>query len=68
MGLGSLENVWVGSRAGSRCGAGWVETVPLRDLINLTMGWIHEDPQALLCDRPSCATCRAVRATLDTAP
>jgi aminoglycoside 3-N-acetyltransferase len=49
-------------------GPGWIETVPLRDLINLAVGWIREDPQALLCERPSCVTCRAVRASLNAAP
>jgi aminoglycoside 3-N-acetyltransferase len=46
-------------------GPGWIETVPLRDLINLAAGWMREDREALLCDRPGCANCRAVRATLD---
>jgi len=46
-------------------GPGWIETVPLRDLINLAVGWIREDPQALLCDRPGCISGRSVRKSID---
>ncbi len=46
-------------------GPGWIETVPLRDMINLAVGWIREDPQALLCDRPACPSCRILRQDLD---
>lgn len=42
-------------------GHGVVEAVPLRDLIHIVTGWIREDPTALLCDRPSCRRCQAVR-------
>jgi aminoglycoside 3-N-acetyltransferase len=41
-----------------------IEVVPLRDLVHLASGWIREDPRALLCDRPDCARCRAVRAAV----
>jgi aminoglycoside 3-N-acetyltransferase len=40
------------------------EIVPLRDLLNVTAGWIREDPKALLCGRSECLLCPAVRATL----
>jgi aminoglycoside 3-N-acetyltransferase len=46
-------------------GPGWIETVPLRDLVNTAVGWIREDPQALLCDRPTCPSCRVVRQDLE---
>ncbi|MDX1601127.1 MAG: AAC(3) family N-acetyltransferase [Anaerolineales bacterium] len=42
-------------------GHGVVESVPLRDLIHIVTGWIREDPTAMLCDRPSCRHCQAVR-------
>jgi aminoglycoside 3-N-acetyltransferase len=38
------------------------EAIPLRDLLNLTVGWIREDPRALLCDRTGCPHCASVRA------
>lgn len=38
-----------------------LEVVPVRDLVNAAVGWIHEDPRALLCDRPFCPCCAAVR-------
>lgn len=42
-------------------GPGTVEAIPLRDLVHIVTGWIREDPTALLCDRPACRRCRAVR-------
>ncbi len=39
-----------------------LEAIPLRDLLNLVVGWIHEDPRALLCDRTGCPHCATVRA------
>lgn len=66
-GFGAISQRLGGLAGRAQVGAGWIETVPLRDLINLAVGWIREDPQALLCDRPSCATCRAVRESLDAA-
>lgn len=44
-----------------RLGPATLETVPLRDLVNVAVGWIREDPLALLCDRPSCPRCQAIR-------
>jgi aminoglycoside 3-N-acetyltransferase len=41
-----------------------IEAIPLRDMINITVGWIHEDPRALLCDREGCPCCAAVRASV----
>jgi hypothetical protein len=40
-----------------------VESFPLRDLLHVAAGWIRMDPRALLCERPDCARCAAVRAT-----
>jgi aminoglycoside 3-N-acetyltransferase len=38
-----------------------MEAIALRDLVNIASAWIREDPRALLCDRPSCLACAAVR-------
>jgi aminoglycoside 3-N-acetyltransferase len=38
-----------------------IEAIPLRDLVNLVVGWIREDPRALLCDRTGCPHCAVVR-------
>lgn len=43
-----------------------IELVPLRDLLHVAGGWIREDPRALLCDRPGCERCAAVRAAVRT--
>ena len=40
------------------------EVVPVRDLVNAAVGWIHEDPRALLCDQPFCPRCAAVRTSV----
>jgi aminoglycoside 3-N-acetyltransferase len=40
------------------------QAIALRDLLNSAAGWIHEDPRALLCDRPACSRCSAVRAAV----
>ncbi len=45
----------------AQVGPGSVHAVPLRDLVHVVVGWIREDPTALLCDRPSCKRCRVVR-------
>lgn len=41
-----------------------VELVPMRDLLHVVVGWIRQDPRALLCDRPACPRCAAVRAAV----
>jgi aminoglycoside 3-N-acetyltransferase len=47
-----------------KLGAGVVEAIALRDLINIAVGWIHQDPRALLCDRMGCERCAATRASV----
>jgi aminoglycoside 3-N-acetyltransferase len=47
-------------------GEGIVQLIPLRDLIHIVVGWIREDPRALLCDRLGCDRCAAVRADVRT--
>ena len=39
-----------------------LQAIPLRDLLNLTVGWIHQDPRALLCERTGCPHCAGIRA------
>jgi aminoglycoside 3-N-acetyltransferase len=42
-------------------GPGTIEYVPLRDLINVTTGWLRADPLAMLCDQQDCQRCQSVR-------
>ena len=41
-----------------------MQMIPLRDLIHIAVGWVREDPQAMLCDRADCVYCQAVRLEL----
>lgn len=41
-----------------------VQAIPLADLTEVVCAMIGEDPQALLCARPDCERCNAVRASL----
>lgn len=43
-------------------GPSTIEAIPLRDMVNIATGWIHEDPRALLCDQLGCPRCAATRA------
>jgi aminoglycoside 3-N-acetyltransferase len=47
-----------------RLGTARVELIPVRDLIHIAVGWIRQDPRALLCDQVGCARCQAVRASV----
>jgi len=38
--------------------------LPLRDLVHTVVGWIRQDPRALLCSRAGCGACAAVRASV----
>ena len=51
-------------RRTTQMGEAAIEAIPLRDMINIAVGWIHEDPRALLCDRDGCPCCAAVRASV----
>jgi aminoglycoside 3-N-acetyltransferase len=60
---------WVRGRLGAitrrtMLGTVLFEAIPVRDLLNLTVGWIREDPRALLCDRTGCPHCSSVRAAV----
>ncbi len=63
-GFGAITAKLEGVARRQRLGSSTVELIPLRDLINITVGWIRQDPRALLCDRPDCVYCRAVRASV----
>ncbi len=47
-----------------KVGPSTIEAIPLRDMVNIAVGWIHEDPRALLCDRLGCPRCAATRASV----
>jgi len=38
--------------------------LPLRDLVHTVVGWLRQDPRALLCNRTGCEACAAVRASV----
>jgi aminoglycoside 3-N-acetyltransferase len=46
----------------ARAGEGQVQAVALEDLIREASAWVRGDPLALLCDRPECERCGAMRA------
>jgi aminoglycoside 3-N-acetyltransferase len=41
-----------------------IQAVPMADLINIARAWLEADPLALLCDRPDCGPCQAIRAQI----
>jgi aminoglycoside 3-N-acetyltransferase len=63
-GFGAIASRLDGIVRRQRLGRATAELIPLRDLINITVGWVRQDPRALLCDRPECVYCRAVRASV----
>jgi aminoglycoside 3-N-acetyltransferase len=48
-------------------GAGFIQALPLDGLLGAGRGWIKEEPLALLCRRPDCERCGAVRASVEAA-
>ena len=44
-----------------------LQAFPVRDLIHVAVAWIRQDVRALLCDRPGCERCAAVRASVRVA-
>lgn len=40
-----------------------IKAIPLRDLVNTTRTMVEADPSALLCQRPDCERCNAIRIT-----
>lgn len=47
-----------------RLGSSVIQAVPMEDLVKVVCSWIAEDPLALLCARPDCECCNAVRAAV----
>lgn len=41
-----------------------IQAIPMADLINIARAWLEADPLALLCDRPDCGPCQAIRAQI----
>jgi aminoglycoside 3-N-acetyltransferase len=62
-GFGAIEPKLTGVVQSENIGSFVIRRIPLRDLLNIAVGWIHQDPQALLCDNPECPFCGAVRRT-----
>lgn len=60
-GFNAIAPRLAGIRRQVTIGAASVQALPLRDLLHLAVGWIREEPHALLCQRPNCQRCRAVR-------
>ena len=48
-------------------GSGLIQAFPLRELVDTVVQVIHKDPRALLCSRPDCGRCNAVRAAASSA-
>jgi aminoglycoside 3-N-acetyltransferase len=42
-------------------GPGLIECVPIRDLVNITTGWLRAEPLAMLCIQEHCRLCSAIR-------
>lgn len=64
-GFRQIQDRLTGVRRRTDLGAARLEAIPLRDLIHITSAWIRQEPLALLCDRPSCPRCSAVRAVVE---
>jgi aminoglycoside 3-N-acetyltransferase len=47
-----------------KVGDGFVQAIPLRDLLEIVTQRIKEDPLALLCQRADCERCQAVRVSI----
>ena len=45
----------------AQVGRALIQRTPLSDLLEVVQAWIREDPLALLCSRPDCRRCGAVR-------
>lgn len=45
----------------AQLGSALIQAVPLIDLVDIAAAWLRDDPLALLCDQPDCASCQAVR-------
>ena len=47
-------------------GSTMISLIPVRDLVQLVVGWIHVEPEALLCSNSDCPYCSTIRAAVKT--
>jgi len=52
-----------GVKSSAKVGEAFIQSIRLVSLIDVVCGMLKEDPLALLCERPDCARCNAVRAS-----
>jgi aminoglycoside 3-N-acetyltransferase len=45
----------------TRLEQGWLDVIPIRDLLNVVTHWVRDDPAALLCSDSGCARCNVIR-------
>jgi len=60
-GFDAIEPEIARATTSATIGQATVRRVPLGMLIPIAVGWISEEPDALLCDRPDCERCNEVR-------
>jgi aminoglycoside 3-N-acetyltransferase len=60
-GFGAIESMLGGVERSEKIGPFFLQRIPLRDLLNIAVGWIRQDPRALLCENPGCPFCESVR-------
>jgi aminoglycoside 3-N-acetyltransferase len=65
-GFNAIAAAVEGITRSAKIGSGEVQALPLPDLIEIVSGWIEADPLGLLCDRPDCELCNAVRESVAT--
>jgi aminoglycoside 3-N-acetyltransferase len=63
-GFGAIEEKLAGVLRRDKVGTFPVVRIPLRDLLHIAVGWIRQDPRALLCDNTDCPFCSAVRKSI----
>lgn len=60
-GFGSIASRLAGVARETSIGPAVVTRVPVADLLRVAEAWLRDDPLALLCTRPGCERCAAVR-------
>lgn len=63
-GFDTIESRLAGIVRQAPIGRGVLTSIPMRDLLHTAVGWIREDPRALLCNRAGCARCAEIRAAV----
>lgn len=64
LGFPAIETHLSGVARHAQLNTSIIELIPLRDLIHITVGRLRAAPEAMLCNRPGCPYCDAVRSTL----